>query len=176
MGTKRLTEEQKAFAEENHNLIYTFLHKRNLSFDEYYDVVVMGYLKAVANYDPSRGTTFSTYAFFCMNNSVNMHYRDVVNKANKWGISFTGLEDPLFDNFTVGEVVPHREDVESLFRYEEYIRAINSLPSQLREIIMMRIEGFSQAEIAKKVGLSQGYVSRLITKALKEIKEYGVWV
>lgn len=53
MGTERLTEEQKAFAEENHNLIYTFLHKKNLSFDEYYDVVVMGYLKAVANYDPS---------------------------------------------------------------------------------------------------------------------------
>lgn len=174
MGIQRLTEEQKVFAEENHNLIYTFLNKKNLSIDEYYDVVVMGYLKAVANYDPSRGATFSTYAFFCMNNSVNMHYRAGVNKANKWDISFTGLEDPLFDNLTVGEVIPHCEDVESLFRYEEYIKAINSLPPQLREIIMMRIEGFSQAEIAKKVGLSQGYVSRLITKALKEIKKYGV--
>lgn len=103
-----------------------------------------------------------------------MHYRDGVNKANKWGISFTGLEDHLFDNFTVREVIPHREDVESLFYYEEYIKTINNLPSRLREIIMMRIEGFSQTEIAKKVGLSQGHVSRLITKALKEIKKYGV--
>ena len=174
MGTKRLTEEQKAFAEENHNLIYTFLHKRNLNRDEYYDVVVMGYLNAVANYDPSRGTTFSTYAFFCMNNSVKMHYRAGVNKANKWGISFTGLEDPLFDGFTRGEVIPHPEDVESLFRYEEYIRAINSLSPRLREIIMMRIEGFNQVEIAKKVGISQTQIGRLITKALKGIKEYGV--
>lgn len=35
-----LTEEQRRFAEQNHNLVYKFLHQHGLSIDEYYDIVI----------------------------------------------------------------------------------------------------------------------------------------
>ena len=38
-----LTEEQRRFAEQNHALVYKFLHQHGLSVDEYYDIVVFGF-------------------------------------------------------------------------------------------------------------------------------------
>ena len=45
-----LTPEQRLFAEENHNLVYKFLAENHLPRDEFYDVVIFGYLRAVSRY------------------------------------------------------------------------------------------------------------------------------
>lgn len=45
-----LTEEEIAFAEKYHDCIYYFLRKRGYDIEEYYDIAVMGYLKAVQKY------------------------------------------------------------------------------------------------------------------------------
>ena len=60
-----ITEEQKKLAEENHNLIYRFLSKYNLSIDDYYDIAAIGLCKAAMTFDKSK-SKFSTYAFKCM--------------------------------------------------------------------------------------------------------------
>ena len=45
-----LTKEQKAFATDHHRLVYKFLNENHLPEDEFYDVVVFAYLKAVKDY------------------------------------------------------------------------------------------------------------------------------
>ena len=45
-----LTDEQRQFAAENHNLIYKYLWDRRLEIDDYYDIAVFGYLRAVKRY------------------------------------------------------------------------------------------------------------------------------
>lgn len=42
-----LNDTQRIFAEKNHNLVYKFLHEKNLPASEYYDIVIFGYLRAV---------------------------------------------------------------------------------------------------------------------------------
>ena len=42
-----LTPEQKIFATRNHDLVYKFLQEKNLPIDEYYDVVIFGYLNSI---------------------------------------------------------------------------------------------------------------------------------
>ena len=37
-----LNETQRIFADKNHNLVYKFLHEKNLPASEYYDVVIFG--------------------------------------------------------------------------------------------------------------------------------------
>ena len=50
-----LNDTQRIFAEKNHNLVYKFLHEKNLPASEYYDIVIFGYLRAVQRYltDPN---------------------------------------------------------------------------------------------------------------------------
>ena len=42
-----MSQAQQLFAEEHHNLVYAFLKEKKLPEDEYYDVVIFGYLQAV---------------------------------------------------------------------------------------------------------------------------------
>ena len=45
-----LTLEQKIFATQNHDLIFKFLNEKHLSEDEFYDIVVFGYLRSVQRF------------------------------------------------------------------------------------------------------------------------------
>ena len=50
MVLEKLSVIERKFAEENHNLIYGFLHKHGYSIEDFYSIVVFGYLKAVQEY------------------------------------------------------------------------------------------------------------------------------
>ena len=68
-----LNDTQRIFAEKNHNLVYKFLHEKNLPASEYYDIVIFGYLRAVQRYltDPNlAGYSFSTVAWRAMEGEV----------------------------------------------------------------------------------------------------------
>ena len=46
-----MTPLQKQFAEEHQNVVFRFLNKKGLPVDDYYDIVIFGYLQAVQEYD-----------------------------------------------------------------------------------------------------------------------------
>ena len=47
---EKLTEEEKKLAEENHNLVYAYLHTYGYSVETYYNIVIFGYLKGIQVY------------------------------------------------------------------------------------------------------------------------------
>ena len=76
-GTK-LTERQRLFATEHHNVLEEFLLKRGLDYDDYYDVVVFKFLKAVKQYDEVerlRKQAFKDVAVSLMQMAVDNHRR-----------------------------------------------------------------------------------------------------
>ena len=73
-----LTPEQSDFAAAHHNLIYSYLNKRGLSVDKFYDIAVFGYLRAVRKYferEDLREYKFSTIAYPCMQSDIGNHFR-----------------------------------------------------------------------------------------------------
>ena len=50
-GLKPLTEEEKELATENHSLVYSFLHRHNYAIEDFYNVVICGYLRSVQVYN-----------------------------------------------------------------------------------------------------------------------------
>ena len=70
----KLTEEQRGFAADNHEVLMKFLEDKKLPFDEFYDVVVFGYLYAVKLYDESDEQNKSEFEFVArehMQNELN---------------------------------------------------------------------------------------------------------
>lgn len=57
-----LTDYERKFATDNHNLIYGFLRRYGYSLENYYDVAVFGFLKAVQIYN-RREDLRNKYAF-----------------------------------------------------------------------------------------------------------------
>lgn len=70
---KPLTIEEQRFAEEHHQLVYTFLIHKKLQRDEWYDTVIFGYLRAVKKWFARPALhryAFSTVAYGSMSTSM----------------------------------------------------------------------------------------------------------
>lgn len=93
-----LTQEQREFAADHHNLIYAFLNKKHLRDDEFYDIVVFGFLRAVQDYlnEPKLVKySFTTIAWRKMNDCVAKHYKSQSRQKN-YGYTVS-LDDFLYE-------------------------------------------------------------------------------
>ena len=91
-GTK-LTERQRLFATEHHNVLEEFLAKRGLDYDDYYDVVVFKFLKAVKQYDEIERLhkqAFEDIAVSLMQMAVDNHRRAL--KAERENVFVLSLD------------------------------------------------------------------------------------
>lgn len=85
------------------------------------------------------------------------------------------LDDLLSDDDTVGSVsnqIAERESPIADFRALAEIKvALAELPPRLRAIVVWKfVEGYSQSEIAQRLGISQMHVSRLQARAVEQLR------
>ena len=82
-----LTDEQRQLAEQNHNLVHSFLKEYNLPESQYYDIVIFGYLCAVQDYcenDSLKKYSFTTIAWKCMKRELSHHHNYLKAKKNAY--------------------------------------------------------------------------------------------
>lgn len=154
--------------EDNHNLIYSFLEKYNLSIDEHYDLAAIGLCKASITYDGSK-SKFSTYAYKCMFNSVICELRKELSSIripkHKTLYYQEELEKDDGDKASLLNIIQSNEDVEneiiSKIMLENYT---NTLSERDKTIFDLSIAGYKQIEISEVVGCSRAQVSRVKNK------------
>ncbi len=103
----RLNERQKRFAEEHHGIIESFLRSRGLSMDEYYDVVVFRFLRAVKQYDERedlRQYQFSTIANNHMRSALGNHFAKERRERGRFMVLSLDYKLPK-SNLTFGDTV-----------------------------------------------------------------------
>lgn len=138
----------------------------------------LGLMKAITTFDTSKKVEFSTYAIRCIDNEILMFLRKLKKYANDDSLDRTinhdkdgnelKLEDTLSDNIDITEEYTDNET-------HRIIReVVKDLPDRDRKIIMLYF-GFyndkthTQKEIADMLSISRSYISRLITKIVKQV-------
>lgn len=111
-----LTEEERRFATENHNLVFKYLKLRKLPPDEYYDVVIFRYLRSVKRWFSEanlRQYNFEIIAFYAMRSAIG-HYQDSKRRRERYEsvFSFQSLV-PNTENLTFADVIPDPQDLYS---------------------------------------------------------------
>ena len=161
-----MTDKQKKMVEDNHNLIYTFLNKYHLTIDEWYDLAAIGLCKAATTFNEEL-SVFSTYAFRCMFTAVFQEKRkETLERRIPQNMIFyyqaeinTGNDS---DAISFIDIMPTRDDVEgeavSKMIFEKFV---HSLKPRDKVILQMFCGGYTQKEIGKMVGCSQGHISRI---------------
>ena len=136
-----LTQEQSAFAAEHHDLVYAFLRRRGYSDDEFYDVVIFGYLAAVQSYFERadlRVYAFSTIAYKKMRSALTNHF------AAEGRLKRTAETLPF--NTALAGSAAGEENIVLLQAVRDHLE--RRLTPRQKEIFRLRSEGYSQAEIA----------------------------
>lgn len=116
---KQLTAEQQQLVIENHNFIYFFLRKNNLT-DDWYDIAAIGLCKAARAFDKEKEIKFASFAYVCMRNEFFMEYRKH-KRQNKNIVA--SLDDITFENLTYADVIPDsycfETDLDSIISFEQ---------------------------------------------------------
>lgn len=157
-----LTPEQQQLAADNEKLIWFFLKKYASGSDpqELYGVAAEGLIRAAATYDPARGK-FSTHAMYHMRSAVDFDQRCAKRKKRS-GKPVLHMDDVdvIYQNKECNEkmygVVPLQDRPclsldETVADVERFLR---SLPARDRELVRMRIGGYTIKEIGDTFGIT----------------------
>ena len=143
----------------------------------------IGLLKAIDTFQFDKGTQFATYAARCIENEILMAIRST--KKHKACVSLTsaigadkdGNEITLVDTLEApdSDVAAEVEREECALELREIVKKV--LDEREYTIIKYRYgledaEVLPQREIAKKLGISRSYISRIESRVLLKLKGY----
>ena len=143
----------------------------------------IGLMKAVVTFDPEKSARLATYAARCIENELLMHFRGKKKSSKEVslyepiGTDREGNEIQLFDVIEMGEKDVHHR----LEKKEDVIRLYQKVESELsaRERIVLKLryglyneEEYTQREIAKMLGISRSYVSRIEKSAIEKLRAF----
>lgn len=151
-----LNEEQMKLVEDNHSLIYSFISNHNLELSEWYGIIAESLMKAVRDYDESKGKLSSLF--------YSIAKRDVASERRRImrarDVSVLGITDTI-------EV--QNEPSNGDFYMEVFM---DGLDDSQKEIVRYLYEGRTQSEIAKLIGVNQSTVSRRINCIREKVAMY----
>ena len=169
----------------NLRLVAHIVKKYNTSneADDLISVGSIGLIKAINTFKYGKNTQFSTYAARCIENEILMLLR--ANKKHNvvMSLSETLGKDKDGNEVTVMDIVGNEKEdvisnVENNILTEKLLSIIKQvLSTREYQIICMRFglngaRSYTQREIAKKLGISRSYISRLEKKALDIMREH----
>ena len=167
---------EQRFADEHKKIVYSYLKRKRLSYDEFYDVIIFGYLRAVANYlnkPELRKYKFSTIAFRAMNTEVSNYYR--ANNRKKRKHIKVSLDTILFkEGLPLSEIIPDpneeidAENVNNQNLLKEMFSYVNPEERKIWELIA---SGFTYKETALICKISTAVVNNRLHKFRKRLKE-----
>lgn len=178
---KRLTSlEEQELVLQNIGLVYYWVNKFVVAPSNYDDMIsigIIGLIKAAANFDKTRNKKFASYAAKCIRNELFLSFRDKSFEKKEVfledivKVNDNGKELYLKDLLSSSSNSIYEDQDEHIF--EILINLILNLLEK-REILIMlyKISGYRQKEIAKQLNLSQPQISRLEKTICKKIKCY----
>ena len=141
-----MTQEERDFAEQKHDLVIDFLRCKRLPMDDFYDIVIFGYLSAVQQYsrNPPTGVEFKAMAFRAMKDAV---LRDGEYKARAKRCGHTVSLDTAGHHSTIPDP---KQDVERQTEDKALLaRAARIATPKEAKIIRLLVDGFALHETAK---------------------------
>ena len=170
-----LSDRQRDYAGEHVGIVYSFLHRNFLPVDDYYDIVIFGYLAAVQQYDEDRRLqsrySFSTIAWRQMQFSVYDYYRSCSRQKRKALVFSLDCEmsDPLQ---AIDLLLPgiKRNVHESAIEKFHTLEMMSCLTEKEQEIVKLKACGYTYREIADQCGLTEKSVTGRFFRLRKRLK------
>lgn len=168
---EKLTKSQRKLVEDNHNFIYYFLRRHNLSIEEWYDTCAIGICRAAMKFQPEKGFQFLTFAGACLLNEIRQAMRKQKRKGRDTECYSLDQAVSETEDFTLADTLASPENLEDMALQKiQFRQGFDSLSERERTIFMMSVgSGMPQRVVAEHFGVSQVWVSRVLTRVKKKL-------
>ena len=149
--------------------------------DDLVSIGTIGLIKAINTFDMNKNIKLSSYASRCIENEILMHFRNAKKSAQDISLNETidtdkdGNPLTLLDIMSVDDNIIDNLDLKlNSKKLGQFIK--EELNEREQKIIVLRYgldgkEALTQKSVAKMLGISRSYVSRIETKALKQLRK-----
>ncbi len=147
--------------------------------DDLISIGTIGLIKGIDSFKPDKKNRLTTYVARCIENEVLMHFRSNRKNNNNVSLNDTIGYDKDGNEINLIDVIKaNSEDLIEDLHYKENKEAINTylkvLTPRERQIITKRYglynnDELTQKEIAKELGISRSYVSRIEKRAISKM-------
>lgn len=167
-----------------HNLrLVIFIAKKfestKINMEDLISIGSMGLIKGIQTFKMEKNIKLATYASRCIENEILMYLRK--NNKIRYEIS---LDEPLNIDYDgnellLSDILGTDDDIvtkefEKQENKRELLAAMATLKDRERQILQMRYgiehEELTQKDIAKRLGISQSYISRLEKRIIQKLK------
>jgi len=186
LGMKQLSEVEYArnkLVEHNLRLVAHLVKRFDGTGEDSDDLIsigTIGLIKGINTFNPSKGTKLATYAARCIENEILMHLRSLkksrgeVSIYDPIGTDKEGNEITLIDVLGTEESISDK--IENEFEQRALLDQVRKLSPRERLVLQLRYGLMNsprrtQREIAKTLGISRSYVSRIEKKAIQKLME-----
>ena len=186
---KRLNNNDKSAREQlilhNMRLVAHVTKKYSVNEDESEELIsigTVGLIKAVSSFKADYGSRFATYAIRCIENELLMYYRS--KKKTKSDVSLfepigtdkEGNQIQLMDviendDIDVSNNILKNESIDKLNKYIKEVLSEREYYILVQRYGLLGHEEMTQRQIAKILGISRSYVSRIEKRALDKLKK-----
>ena len=139
------------------------------AFDEdLFQIGCVGLIKAVDSFDFEKNIKFSTYAAKVIRNEILMTLRKKHINAQSLDELFTidGFETSLMD--MISDNICMEDNLISIMYLEQAFSKLNN--NEKKIIYLHFIKGTKQHELAKMMGFTQSYISKMISEIIKKMR------
>lgn len=169
-----------------HNLrLVVYISRRfestGINLEDLISIGTIGLIKAIGTYKLDKKIRLATYASRCIENEILMYIRKTANQKTEVSLDEPINMDGDGNELLLCDILGTEEDM-ILRPLEDDVdlcvlrQALKELPGREREIVLMRygLEGrkeLTQKEVARKMGISQSYISRLEKRIMQRLKK-----
>ena len=180
----RLDDEEARKELIEHNLrLVVYIARRfentGVGIEDLISIGTIGLIKAIGTYRPDKNIKLATYASRCIENEILMYFR--VRRKTAGDVS---LEDPIDtdrdgNSLTLMELMSDEEDIigrlDLTLKAEKLRRIFGILEPREQQVLRLRYGlnnrlPLTQREVAKKLGISRSYVSRIEKHAIEKLR------
>ena len=168
-----------------HNLrLVVYISRRfestGVNLEDLISIGTIGLIKAIGTYRRDKNIKLATYASRCIENEILMHIRKISNQKTE-----VSLDEPINmdcdgNELLLSDILGTDEDIvmrglEDDVDLRLLREAVGQLSEREREIVEMRFglagrKELTQKEVAKKMGISQSYISRLEKRIMLRLR------
>ena len=152
----------------------------NCPLEDLISIGTIGLVKAINTFKADKNIKLATYASRCIENEILMYLRK--NNKIRYEIS---LDEPLNIDYDgnellLGDIVGTDDDLveQEMMKSDQrklFYEALKDLNEREKEILILRYglsnhDELTQKDVAKLLGISQSYISRLEKKIIKKLR------
>ena len=151
------------------------------TMDDFISIGTIGLIKAVNTYRSGKSTRLATYAAKCIENEILMSIRSSKKISSEVSINLPIGNDKDGNEISLNDILGTEpdaiaDDINLKIEVQNMIKALDRTLTDREKTVVIHRYGIlgaipkTQREVAKDLGISRSYVSRIEKKALEKLR------